>query len=83
MALDIGLLKNTLAVIHLLDGRPTPEEAIASDVELRLARPLTVEQVREALQWLRDQGWAVSRVDRMQRTLWIVTEPGKSATLGM
>jgi hypothetical protein len=83
MAHDIALLKHTLAVLCLHDGRPSMEDTLASDIELRAGRPLTTDQVRVALHWLRDQGMAVTRLNSFDQPVWTVTEKGRSATIGM
>jgi hypothetical protein len=83
MAHDITLLKHTLAVLSLHDGRPVMEDTLASDIELRAARPLILDQVRVALAWLRDQGLAVSRLNSFDQPVWSITEKGRSTTIGM
>jgi hypothetical protein len=79
MAFDISLITHTKEVLRLFDGYPVPEDAIATDVELRRNRPTTVDQVRTALADLRDRGEAHSRADSYGRTVWTITEKGKSA----
>ena len=78
---DVSLIRHTLAVMKLYDGRPTWENTIATDCELQSGRPLNLYQVQQALQFLRDQGMVASRQDSFQRVLWTITETGRSANL--
>jgi transcription initiation factor IIE alpha subunit len=81
MSLDARLIKHTLNVLKLHDSHPASEPTLASDVELESARACTVDEVRTALQWLRDQGLADSRTNLLKQTVWTVTEKGRSAEL--
>jgi hypothetical protein len=83
MALDVSLIKHTLDVLSIYDGRPAPEDTLASDVELKAARPLTTMQISLALTWLSDQGYAESRQNALRQTVWTITERGRSASIGM
>lgn len=79
--MDTSLLKHTLALLKLYDGRPTAEEAIASDAELRSGRKLSLDQVQTCLGWLKDKGMASSRVNMLDKTVWTITEIGRSVEL--
>jgi hypothetical protein len=83
MPSDPTLLRHVLHVLRLYSGRPTPESTIASDVEIAAARPLTIDQVRDALIWLRDQNMVTSRTNTLRQEVWTITETGKSADIGL
>ena len=79
MPVDIILVKAVMQCLVALDGNPVPREQLASEVEIRMARPLTTQAVDDALAWCKTRGWAQSRKDDFQRDVWVATETGKSA----
>ena len=83
MATDPTLIKHVLAVLDLNAGRPMLEKTVASDAELAASRPLTLDDVRAALHWLKDEGFALCRQNSFHQDVWIVSERGRSALLGM
>ena len=62
-----------------VDGNPISRDTLAGEVEVRMERPLTTQAVDDALAFCRDRGWAESRKDMFSRTVWVVTEAGRSA----
>lgn len=84
MSHDISLLKHVLATLCRYDGRPTTERTIASDAQIAASDPgIPVDYVRDELLYLRDQGLAASRLNTLGQTVWVVTEKGKSAQIGL
>lgn len=79
MATNITLIKAVMKTLAALDGNPVPVTSLASEVEIRMSRPLVLQDVEDALTFARDHGWAQSRKDMFERTVWVITEAGRSA----
>ena len=76
MTVDISLVKHALATLSTMAGRSLPETTLASEIEIRAGRPLTVDQVRETLSFCREEGWVDRRRDDFKRDVWCITEAG-------
>lgn len=78
MPTDPALIKSTLATLQAFDGHAVSEDALGAHIETRHGLPLTTDRIHDALIACRNRGWARSRVDEIEGTLWTVTEDGKS-----
>jgi hypothetical protein len=71
------LINVTLATLRAFDGHSVSEESLGSHIETRYGGKLTTAAIRDALVTVRDAGWAHSWDDRIEGTLWAITEEGK------
>lgn len=83
MADDIALIRHTLSALADLQGHPVSEQALATEVEIRANRPLTLQQVQSVLTLCKDKGWADWRMDDFRQRLWAITEAGAAKARGM
>ena len=78
MPMNRELIEATMATLRAWDGQPVSEFALSAHIETRYGSKLTTVAIRDALVTVRDAGWAHSREDRIEGTLWTITEAGKS-----
>lgn len=78
MATDIALIKHLLAVLASLQGSSLPEDTLAAEVEIRAGRPLTTQQVGDAMLMCLDRGWVNTRKDDFGRSLYWITDTGQN-----
>jgi hypothetical protein len=83
MPIDLALIKHTLAVLANVSPSALPADTLAAEVEIRANRPLTTQQVADALSYCRDLGVLDRRRDDFGRDVWWITEAGKNKLRGM
>lgn len=83
MAINISLVKHTLAVLVTLSGSSLPEDTLIAEVEIRARRPLTTDTVRDTLAVCRNNDWAAVRKDDFGRNVWSITDAGINKSRSM
>ena len=79
MPLDLALTKHTLTVLHRLGDHALSVDTLAAEVEIAHGRPLTTQQVEAVLAERKAAGHVASRIDRWQREVFYITDPGRNA----
>lgn len=78
MPLDITLITTVLRVLNNAADRPDfTEELVGLDVEMINRRPVPTHQIREALRYAQQKGWAKEGADDFGQPIWQITDAGK------
>jgi hypothetical protein len=83
VAEDLVTIRHTLSALADLQGHPVSESALATEIEIRANRPLTLQQVQSALTFCKDKGLAEWRMDDFRQRLWAITPAGAAKASGL
>ena len=81
MPSDPVLFRIALDALDCRGAAGGPQDAIATEIEMRLGRPLTSQAIEDQLRFLLSQGYAATRRDEFQRAIWWITDAGKNRRL--
>jgi hypothetical protein len=78
MPLDITLISIVLKVLNNAADRPDyTEELVGLDVEMIARRTIPSHQIRDALRFAQQKGWAKEGTDDFGQPTWSLTDAGK------
>lgn len=78
MPVDLTLIATILRALNNADShRDYTEELVGIDAEMILRRPIPTHQIREALVFCKQKGWATEGTDDFSQPIWKITEAGQ------
>jgi len=74
---DAALISTCLEVLDNSRGYMVPESTVIGHVNILLGEPKQDQQIRDALIFAKDNGWASREVDAYGRNKWWITDAGR------